>query len=295
MLNFSNLSFNFIKFRHLKIQKHIPVTLQQDHKFHHILIPQGFLSILSNSNFLRPLAPNPPSQLYILWHNSDPLGMNSTQIRILKQSNQISLRRLLKCGHGGALEAKISLEILRNLPHKPLEWKLPYQQFSALLVLPDFPQRHRARAEPVRLFDTSGCRRWFPCRLCRQLLPRSLPTSGFPGRLLCTCHWLWDMMQLLKINLIICLRMIWGIDCFWDIYMDLDENWEKREDLKIWGKTMRISLGLRSSFSIFNQWEASTTHFLGWRFTPLIWIALCIHLILEGYLKVEPQLLNRSN
>ena len=32
---------------------------------------------------------------------------------------------------------KCHLEILGNLPNKPLEWELPYEQLSALLVLAD--------------------------------------------------------------------------------------------------------------------------------------------------------------
>jgi hypothetical protein len=37
-----------------------------------------------------------------------------------------------------ALETQVSLEVLRNLTNQPLEWELPDQQLSALLVLADF-------------------------------------------------------------------------------------------------------------------------------------------------------------
>lgn len=43
-------------------------------------------------------------------------------------------------------ERKYHLEILSNLPDKPMEGQLPYQQISALLVLADFTAWTESRA-----------------------------------------------------------------------------------------------------------------------------------------------------
>ncbi|KAL9263758.1 hypothetical protein AKJ16_DCAP18009 [Drosera capensis] len=114
-----------------------------------------------------PLAPDPPRKLNILGHNRHPLRMDRAQIRILKQSNQIRLRRLLERRDRRALEPEIGLEILSNLPHESLEGEFPDQQLRALLVLPNLPQRHRPRPEPVRLLHSSCGRRRLPCGLGR--------------------------------------------------------------------------------------------------------------------------------
>jgi len=36
------------------------------------------------------------SKLDVLWHNGDTLGVDSTQVSVLKQSNEVSLTGLLK-------------------------------------------------------------------------------------------------------------------------------------------------------------------------------------------------------
>ena len=87
---------------------------------------------------LSPLAPDSPGKLDILGHNSDTLGMNGTEIGVLKQPNKVGLSCLLQSQNSMALETQVSLEVLRNLTNQPLEWELPDQQLCALLVLADF-------------------------------------------------------------------------------------------------------------------------------------------------------------
>lgn len=64
--------------------------------------------------------------------------MNGTEICVLEQPNKVCLSCLLQCQNCMALETQVSLEVLRNLTNQPLEWELPDQQLSALLVLADF-------------------------------------------------------------------------------------------------------------------------------------------------------------
>lgn len=119
------------------------------------------------STDLRPLATDPSCQLNVLGHDGHALRMDRAQIGIFEETNQVGLCCLLQSKHGMALEAQIRLhgtrqsqetdirtcsqtksrmwgfsaftylEILSNLPDKPLERQLPNQQLSALLVLAD--------------------------------------------------------------------------------------------------------------------------------------------------------------
>jgi hypothetical protein len=48
----------------------------------------------------------------------------------------------LKSAYGSTLEAEICLEVLRNFTDKTLEWQLPDQQLSGLLVSSNFSKGH---------------------------------------------------------------------------------------------------------------------------------------------------------
>ncbi|GER55088.1 aspartyl/glutamyl-tRNA(Asn/Gln) amidotransferasesubunit B [Striga asiatica] len=137
---------------------------------------------------LSPLAPDPPGQLDILGHNRHPLSMNGAEVGVLEQTHQVRLGRFLQGGDGGALEAEVCLEVLRDFPDKPLEGELPDEQLGALLVLANLPESHRAGAEAVGLLDAAGGGGGFPGGLGGQLLPRSLAAGGFPRSLFGTRH-----------------------------------------------------------------------------------------------------------
>ena len=44
---------------------------------------------------LRSLSSNTTSELHVLGHDGDTLGMNGTQIRVLEESDEVRLRGLL--------------------------------------------------------------------------------------------------------------------------------------------------------------------------------------------------------
>ena len=107
---------------------------------------------------LSPLTPDSSSELDILRHNSNPLGMNGTKIGIFKEPNEISLSRLLKSRNSAALKTKVSLEILSNFSYQSLEWKFPDKKLCTLLVLSDLSQCHSPWPEPMGLLDSTGRR-----------------------------------------------------------------------------------------------------------------------------------------
>ncbi|URD75462.1 hypothetical protein MUK42_07709 [Musa troglodytarum] len=114
--------------------------------------------------------------------------MDRAEIGILEEANQIGLGRLLERRHSGALEPEIRLEVLRDLPHQPLEGQLPNQQLRALLVLTDLPECHRPGTETVGLLHATGSGGRFPGCLRRQLFPRCLSPGGLARRLFRPCH-----------------------------------------------------------------------------------------------------------
>ena len=73
---------------------------------------------------LRALSTDAPSQLDVLGHDGDALGVDRAQIGVFKETYKVGLSGLLKSQHGRTLKAEIALEILGNLSHQTLEGKL---------------------------------------------------------------------------------------------------------------------------------------------------------------------------
>merc|ERR1719209_2817735 len=99
-------------------------------------------------------------------------------------SHKVGLASFLQGHHSGALEAEISLEVLGNLPHKTLERQLADEQLGRFLVPPDLSESHSAGPVPVGLLHSSSGGGRLPGSLGGQLLPRGLPSGGFPSSLL---------------------------------------------------------------------------------------------------------------
>jgi len=92
--------------------------------------------------------------------------MDSSQVGVFKEGDEISLRSLLESHDGRGLETQVSLEVLSNLTDKTLERELPDEELSGLLVTPNFTKSDCSRTEPVWLLDTtSRGRGGLPCSL----------------------------------------------------------------------------------------------------------------------------------
>ena len=96
------------------------------------------------------------SELNILRHNGDSLGVDGAQVGVLEQTDQIGLARLLQSSDRRRLESQVGLEILRDLAHQSLKRQFSDQELSALLVATDLAQSYCARAISVRLFDSAS-------------------------------------------------------------------------------------------------------------------------------------------
>ena len=122
---------------------------------------------------LGPLSTDAASQLDVLGHDGHPLGMDSTQVGVLEESNEIGLRGFLEGSNGRGLEAEISLEVLSNLSNQTLEGQLADEEIGALLVTTDLTEGYSSWPEPVGLLNSSrgGC----------------TLASGFGGQLFAGC------------------------------------------------------------------------------------------------------------
>jgi len=82
--------------------------------------------------------------------------VDSAQVGVLKETDQIGLTGLLEGTDGGALEPQVSLEVLSNLPDKTLEGQLADQELSGLLVSSDLTESNCSGPVSVGLLDATG-------------------------------------------------------------------------------------------------------------------------------------------
>ena len=133
------------------------------------MIPMG--------NFLGTFTSDTASELDVLWHDGDTLGVDSAQVGVLEKTDQVSFACLLKSQYGRALETQISLEVLGDFTYKTLEWQFPDEELSALLVPSDFTEGDGSGPVSVWFFNSTGGWCTLTCGLGSQLLSWGLATS----------------------------------------------------------------------------------------------------------------------
>ena len=138
-------------------------------------------------NLLSLFTTDSSCQEQITRHDGDSLCMNSTQVGIFKQRNQVCLRCFLKSKNCIGLESQIWFVVLSNFSHQSLERQLSNQQFSRFLVLSDFSERYSTRLISVWLFESSLRRCSFTSSFCSQLLSWSFSSCRFTSGMFGTC------------------------------------------------------------------------------------------------------------
>ncbi len=137
---------------------------------------------------LRALATDAAGKLDVLGEDSDTLGVDSAEVGVLEETDEVSLRSLLESHDGRGLEAKIGLEVLGDLTDETLEGELAEQKLGGLLVPPDLTEGDSARPVPVGLLDTSGGGGGLAGGLGGERLTGSLASGGLTSSLLGTSH-----------------------------------------------------------------------------------------------------------
>ena len=137
---------------------------------------------------LSTLSTDTASQLDVFWHDSHTLGMNGTQVGVLKKTDKVSLTGFLEGHNSRALETQVGLEILGNLTDQALEGQLADEELSGLLVSPDLTESNSSWPVSVGLLDSSGSGGRLTGSLGGELLPGGLASGGLPCGLLGTGH-----------------------------------------------------------------------------------------------------------
>ena len=114
-------------------------------------------------------------------HDGNALGVDGAEVGVLEEGDEVSLGGLLERDDGGSLEAKVVLEVLRDLPDKPLEGELADEQLRGLLVPADLAEGDGPGPVPVRLLDSAGRRRALAGGLGGELLARGFASGGLLG------------------------------------------------------------------------------------------------------------------
>lgn len=135
--------------------------------------------VLSRVGDLCALASDASSELNVLGHDGHSLGVNGTEIRVLKETDEVGFGGFLKGGNGGGLEPEVGLVVLGNLSNESLEGELSNEQLSGLLVSSNLSKGDRPRSEAVGLLDSSSRDGGLPCCLGGDVLSGCFPSSRF--------------------------------------------------------------------------------------------------------------------
>ena len=95
---------------------------------------------VSWSRRLRALATEAASKLDVLALDGDTLGVDSAQVGVFKERDEVSLNGFLEGTDGRGLEAQVGLEVLCDFTDKTLEGKLADQELGGLLVTTDLTE-----------------------------------------------------------------------------------------------------------------------------------------------------------
>ena len=128
-------------------------------------------------------------QLDVLWHDGHTLGMDSTEVGILEESNKVGLTSFLESHDGCALETEISLEVLGDLTDETLEGQFSQEELRRFLVSTDLTEGNCSGSVTMRLLYSSGGRGALTGSLGSQLFTGCFSSCRFTGGLLCTSHY----------------------------------------------------------------------------------------------------------
>ena len=95
-------------------------------------------------------------ELHVLWHDGDSLGVDSAQVGVFEETNEVSLGGFLEGEDSGGLETEVVLVLSGDLSHKSLEWELSDEEFGTLLESSDFTEGNGTWPKSVWLLDTTS-------------------------------------------------------------------------------------------------------------------------------------------
>ena len=87
--------------------------------------------------------------------------MDSAQVGVLEEGDEVGLNGLLQSTDGRRLEAEIGLEVLGDLTDQTLEGELADEELGRLLVSANLAERNGTRPEAMRLLHTASSGLWY--------------------------------------------------------------------------------------------------------------------------------------
>ena len=124
----------------------------------------------------------------VLGHDGDTLGVDSAQVGVFEETDQVRLGGFLESHDGGALETQVGLEVLSDLTDQPLEGQLADQNLSGLLVTTDLTEIDGTGPVTMGLLDSTGGGGALTCGLGGQLFAGGFASGRLTGGLLGTGH-----------------------------------------------------------------------------------------------------------
>ena len=147
----------------------------------------------------RSLSSDSASELEVLWHDGDSLGVDGAEVGVFEESNEVSLGGFLEGEDGGALESEVVLELRGDLTDESLEGKLSDEELGALLESSDFTESNCAWSESVWLLDAAdGGSLGLLGLLVSDVLSGGFATGVLSSGLLGSCHF--EILRLLMVN-----------------------------------------------------------------------------------------------
>ena len=114
--------------------------------------------------------------------------MDGAEVGVLEETNEVSLRSFLESHDGGRLESKVVVEVTGDLSDESLEWELPEEEISGLLVSSDFSEGDGSWSESVWFFDTTSGWGSFSSSFSSKSFLWSFSGGGFSSGLFSSGH-----------------------------------------------------------------------------------------------------------
>ena len=134
-------------------------------------------------------SPDATSELNVLGHNGDALGVDGAQIGVFEQTYHVCFGSFLQRKNGLGLESEVGLVFLGDFTNETLEGQFSNEQFGGLLELADLTEGNCACSEAVGLFDALvGDICGFAGGFVRELLARGFRAGVLAGGLFGAGH-----------------------------------------------------------------------------------------------------------
>ena len=136
----------------------------------------------------RSLSSDSASELEVLWHDGDSLGVDGAEVGVFEETDQVGLGGFLEGEDSGALESEVVLVLSGNFTNESLEWELADEELGTLLESSDFTEGNGTWSESMGLLDTTGGGSLLGSSLVGDVLSWVLGASVLAGGLFCACH-----------------------------------------------------------------------------------------------------------